>query len=74
VALDIGRLILRPLLGIQELFDTVIAGLLERRHEIIAARRERERDSIMLHNTSWGALVEEEEAKARDQRQGWSCC
>jgi hypothetical protein len=62
------------LIGIQELFDTVIAELLERRHEIIAAKRERERDSVMLHNTSWGALAEEEEAKARDQRQGWSCC
>lgn len=61
-------------LGIRELFDTVIAELLERRHEIIAARRERERDSVMLHNTSWGPLAEEEEAKVRDQRQGWSCC
>jgi len=68
------QLILIHLLGIQELFDIVIAELLERRHEIIAARRERERDSVMLHNTSWGPLAEEEEAKARDQRQGWSCC
>ena len=67
-------LLLITLLGIQDLFDTVIAELLERRHEIIATRRERERDSVMLHNTSWGALAEEEEAKARDQRQGWSCC
>lgn len=65
-------------LGIQTLFDSLIAAIIERRHIIERENDLRKRGRVFPSSTStptWAAQAEEEEAgeKARASA-GWSCC
>ncbi|KAL4081998.1 P-loop containing nucleoside triphosphate hydrolase protein [Scleroderma yunnanense] len=65
-------------LGIQSLFDSLIAAIIERRDTIEHENELKKRDSVFLSSTStpaWTAQAEEEEAREKARASGgWSCC
>ncbi|KAH7931345.1 ras-domain-containing protein [Leucogyrophana mollusca] len=65
--------------GIQNLFDSLICSIIERKDVIERENELKKRDSVFLSSVStpnWAAQAEEEEAreKARSTSGGWSCC
>lgn len=65
-------------LGIQSLFDSLIAAIIERRDTIEHENELKKRDSVFLSSSNtptWSAQAEEEEAREKARASGgWSCC
>jgi hypothetical protein len=65
--------------GIENLFESLINSIIERKDIIERENELRKRDSVFLSTIStptWAAQAEEEEAreKARSTPGGWNCC
>ncbi|KAF8897181.1 P-loop containing nucleoside triphosphate hydrolase protein [Infundibulicybe gibba] len=65
-------------LGIQSLFDHVIAAIILRKDHIEQENELKKRDSVFLSNVTtpgWNAQAEAEEAREKQRSTGsWSCC
>lgn len=67
-------------LGIQHLFDTLIASIIARKDTIEQENEMKRRDSVYLSTVSvpvWAAQAEAEEAREKAQAaagSSWSCC
>ena len=65
--------------GVNTLFDSLIASIIERKDSIDQENELKKRDSVMLSSVptpAWAAQADEEEKAQAQKRRGsaWSCC
>ena len=69
-----------PFAGIQHLFDSLIAAIIEKKDKIERENEIKRRDSVLLSSSAtpvWAAQADQEEAREKARAaagSSWSCC